>query len=80
MCDKIYVNVNADYLSNGKVRPKNIAFDSGESYSIDKVLGARFAPSSKVYGSSGMRYTVFISGILMYLFEEQPGRWFVEGA
>lgn len=79
MLNKIYVDVNADYCKDGKVRPRNISFTGGENYSIDKILGARYAHSEKADGSEGMRYTVYISGILMYLFEEAPGRWFIEG-
>ena len=74
---KQYVKVNADHNPDGSCRPNSITFEAGETYHIDRVRYVCRAASTKV-GGNGLRYTVVISGIETFLFDEQNGKWFVE--
>jgi len=78
MRKKIYVRVNADHLPNGTARPNSITFENGRTYEIDRVIYACRAASTRV-GGTGMRYTVRILGQETFLFDEENGKWFVEG-
>jgi hypothetical protein len=73
---KIYVGVTAEYDVDGNVRPVLIKWEDGRTFSIDKVLDVRQAPSLKG-GGLGMRYTCRIFGRQYYLFNEL-GRWYLE--
>ena len=74
---KVYVQVNADHLTDGTARPRKITFENGEVYEIDKISACRRAASMKV-GGTGIRYTVVICGEETYLYDEENGKWFVE--
>ena len=76
--EKVYVEVNADHMPDGSCRPRRITFTNGERYEIDRVRQACRAASTKV-GGTGVRYTVIIRGCETFLFDEENGRWFVEG-
>lgn len=76
--EKIYVKVNADHNSDGSCRPKTITFENGEKYEIDRVRYACRAASTKV-GGTGIRYTIVVCGTETFLFDEENGKWFVEG-
>ena len=78
MRKKIYVQVNADHLPSGAARPNSITFENGRTYRIDRVLHACRAASTRV-GGTGVRYTVRILGQETFLFDEENGKWFVEG-
>lgn len=75
---KVYVTVNADHLPSGAARPNKITFEDGRSYPIDRVLSVCRAASTRV-GGTGVRYTVRIRGCETFLFDEENGKWFVEG-
>lgn len=75
---KVYVWVNVDHLEDGTARPRRIKFENGEVYEIDRVKYCCRAASTKV-GGTGLRYTVMICGQETYLFDEENGKWFVEG-
>ena len=53
-------------------------FENGEVYEIDRVKYCCRAASTKV-GGTGLRYTVLICGTETFLFDEENGKWFVEG-
>ena len=82
---KVYVAVKADFNEDGLMLPREITWEDGEKYKIDRVTDIRQAPAIKA-GGQGDRYTVMISGHQSYLFFERSanltgnniGRWFVE--
>ena len=74
----VYVEVRARHLIDGTCRPESIKFENDEVYEIDRVQHCCRAASTKV-GGTGLRYTVMICGQETYLFDEENGKWFVEG-
>lgn len=75
---KVYVEVRARHLTDGTCRPESIKFENDEVFEIDRVKYCCRAASTKV-GGTGLRYTVMICGKETYLFDEENGKWFVEG-
>ena len=82
---KVYLAVIASFSEDGKLDPKQLRWEDGGEYLIDKVLDVRPAAALKA-GGQGDRYTVQINGHPSYLFFERSpnisgtnlGRWFVE--
>lgn len=82
---KVYVAVNADFREDGIMLPREITWEDGRKYGIDRVTDIRQAAAMKG-GGQGDRYTVMIGGHQSYLFFERStaiagnniGRWFVE--
>ena len=82
---KVYVAVKADFNEDGIMLPREITWEDGTKYAIDRVLDIRQAAAMKA-GGQGDRYTVRINGKQSYLFFERStnqagnnlGRWFVE--
>ena len=82
---KVYVDVNTDIRSDGVMVPREITWEDGHKYEIDRVTDIRQAAALKA-GGQGDRYTVMIGGHQSYLFFERSpeltgnniGRWFVE--
>ena len=82
---KVYVAVKADFRDDGVMLPREITWEDGKRYSIDRVVDIRQAAARKA-GGQGDRYTVVIDGKRTYLFFERSaditgnniGRWFVE--
>ena len=82
---KVYVAVKADFNEDGILLPREITWEDGTKYAIDRVLDIRQAAAMKA-GGQGDRYTVRINGSQSYLFFERStnqtgnnlGRWFVE--
>ena len=82
---KVYVAVKADFNEEGIMLPREITWEDGTKYAIDRVLDIRQAAAMKA-GGQGDRYTVRINGSQSYLFFERStnqtgnnlGRWFVE--
>ncbi|MHB8062705.1 MAG: hypothetical protein ACYDG2_08750 [Ruminiclostridium sp.] len=74
---KVFVEVVANFYSDGTLTPKLIIWEDGRKYEINKVLEVKKAASLKV-GGQGIRYKCRISGKDTCLFLED-GRWFVEG-
>lgn len=75
---KIYVDVIASFSKEGVLRPREIIWEDGRKYEIDKVVDARLAASLKA-GGVGIRYTCKIQGRDKYIFYETNNKWFVEG-
>lgn len=73
---KVYVTVELLVNPDGSMRPRQMIWENGTAYSIDRILHVTPAASLKV-GGRGIRYTVIISGKQRHLFCED-GRWFVE--
>lgn len=82
---KVYVAVKADFRDDGVMLPREITWEDGRKYQIDRVLDIRQASAMKA-GGQGDRYTILIQGQKSYLFFERAsnqtgnniGRWFVE--
>lgn len=77
MARKVYVEVVAEFNTDGTIIPLSIRWVDGARYKIDRVLDVRRAASLKA-GGIGLRYTVRIQGKVTWLYFEAP-RWFVEG-
>lgn len=82
---KVYVDVTAQFNSDGVMIPLDITWEDGEVFEIDRVTDIRQAPAMKA-GGQGDRYTIWVHGRQSYLFFERSpaltgnviGRWFVE--
>lgn len=83
---KVYVEVTASFRPAGVILPREIVWEDGRHYDIDRVSDIRQSASAKV-GGQGDRYTIIVNGKPKYLFFERNasitgnniGRWFVEG-
>ena len=82
---KVYVAVKTDFTEDGIMLPREITWEDGEKYTVDRVLDIRQAAAMKA-GGQGDRYTIMGRGCQSYLFFERSanltgnniGRWFVE--
>ncbi len=82
---KVYVAVQVAFREDGIMLPREITWEDGAKYEIDRVTEIRQAPAMKA-GGQGDRYTVWIGKKQSYLFFERSsnltgnniGRWFVE--
>lgn len=82
---KVYVQVNADFNTDGVMFPRELIWEDGEKYTIDRVVDICQAAAMKA-GGQGDRYTIEVRGHKSYLFFERNaslignniGRWFVE--
>lgn len=83
---KVYVGANVCFRDDGVMLPREIIWEDGERFEIDRVAQITPAASLKV-GGQGDRYTIYVNGAQRYLFFERNaslngnniGRWFVEG-
>ena len=73
---KVYVAVNEDRDTSGKITPKSMVWEDGIRYEIDEVLDIRRAASLKG-GGVGLRYEVRIGNSVTYMWLEDKA-WFVE--
>ena len=84
---KVYVEVVASFREDGLLLPREIVWEDGRRYKIDRVSAMQPCASMKV-GGQGDRYTIWLNGQQRYLFFERNaslrgnhfGRWFVEAA
>ncbi len=82
---KVYVPVDVEFRADGIMLPREIIWEDGTKYEIDRVTDIRQAAALKA-GGQGDRYTIMINGHQCYLFFERSpqqtgnciGRWFVE--
>lgn len=73
---KRYVSVITEFKPDGEIIPKEVIWQDGRKFEIDRILDVRPSASLKV-GGAGIRYTCRIQNIATYLFLEE-NRWFVE--
>ncbi|MDJ1651824.1 MULTISPECIES: outer dense fiber protein 1 [Gordonibacter] len=73
---KRYVEVEAEFLSDGVIVPRAVMWHDGRRFPVRAVLGMRRCASLKV-GGEGVRYDVLVGHARTFLFHEGP-RWFVE--
>ena len=84
---KVYVEVVASFREDGLLLPREIVWEEGRIYKLDRVSAMQPGASMKV-GGQGDRYTIWLNGQQRYLFFERNaslrgnhfGRWFVEAA
>lgn len=82
---KVYVEVVAAFREDGLMLPREIIWEDGSRFEIDRVSAVTPAASMKV-GGQGDRYTIWLHGQQRYLFFERSaairgnniGRWFIE--
>lgn len=82
---KVYVAVKVDFREDGTMLPRQIQWEDGELFTIDRVTHICQAAALKA-GGQGDRYTIWTQGHETYLFFERSpeltgnniGRWFVE--
>ena len=73
---KVYVNVVAEFTSDGRLIPYRIEWTDGRKYMIDRVIGCQRMASRKA-GGAGICYTCRILNREIRLFYEENGLWFV---
>ena len=73
---KAYVEVVADFSSDGRMKPLRLVWEDGRKYDIDQILRVDRCASLKA-GGAGIRYVCRILGQRVELFYEENGFWFV---
>ena len=63
---KIYIDVLAEFTKDGILRPKEIIWEDGRHFEVDKILDTRRVASLKA-GGVGIRYTCRIKGLDKYI-------------
>ena len=76
MSRKVYVEVAAVFSPEGQILPRQIRWEDGTLFTVDRVVDIRRAAALKA-GGCGVRYTIRIGGRQTYLFLDED-RWFVE--
>ena len=76
MSRRVYVEVAAVFTPEGQVMPRQIRWEDGTLFTVDRVVDIRHSAATKA-GGCGLRYTVRIRGKQTYLFLDND-RWFVE--
>ena len=82
---KVYVQVKVDFREDGVMLPREIIWEDGVTYEIDRVLQITQAAAMRA-GGQGDRYKIRVRGKESYLYFERSanltgnniGRWFVE--
>lgn len=74
---KAYVEVQADFSTEGKLTPLMIIWEDGRRYRIDRIIRMDRRASLKA-GGAGIRYLCMVGGRQISLFYEENGLWFVE--
>lgn len=82
---KVYVKVVVTFTEDGTMLPKELFWEDGKKYLIDRVTDIRQSAAMKA-GGQGDRYTITVNGRQSYLFFERNasltgnniGRWFAE--
>lgn len=78
MVRKVFVDVYVLVDKDGKRRPLRIQWEDGTVYVVERLLNRCKAKSRNV-GGGEIRYTVQINGIETFIYEDDEGKWFVEG-
>ena len=67
---KVYVSVRAEFDEDGIMLPRELTWEDGEKFEIDRILDIRQAPALKA-GGQGDRYTIMVHGVQSYLNKEE---------
>lgn len=73
---KAYVEVIADFSSDGRMKPLRLIWEDGRKYDVDRILRVDRCASLKA-GGAGIRYVCRILGQRVELYYEENGFWFV---
>ena len=73
---KAYVEVIADFSSDGRMKPLRLIWEDGRKYDIDRILRVDRCASRRA-GGAGIRYVCRILGQRVELYSEENGFWFV---
>lgn len=71
---KVYVNVTAEFMADGRLLPKSFIWKDDHLYEIQRVTDVRRAANLK----AEMRYTCIVDGRESHLFYENNNMWFME--
>ena len=82
---KAYVTVHVEFSKEGPMLPREIVWEDGQKFEVDRVIDIRPSYAAKA-GGQGDRYTIQINGQRTYLYFERStnltgniiGKWFVE--
>ncbi len=74
---KVYVDVTAEFSSDGILRPLSIVWEDGRRYGIDRVKKIERQASRRA-GGCGIMYTCMVGGREIHLYYEENYRWFLE--
>lgn len=77
--NKIYVDVVAVFSKNGQLMSKQIVWEDGRTYAIDRIKDVRRQASTKARGV-GERYLCVVKGKEVSLYYEDNNMWFMERA
>lgn len=78
--NKVYVEVNENRLTDGRLIPLSFIWEDGLRYRIDKIYDICNAASLKA-GGVGLRYTIRVKDTVRYMFLEEDAdnmKWFIE--
>lgn len=75
---KVFVDVYVLVDKDGKRRPLRIQWEDGTVYTVERLINRCHAKSLRV-GGGEIRYTVQINGRETFIYEDNHGKWFVEG-
>lgn len=78
MVRKVFVDVYVLVDKDGKRRPLRIQWEDGTVYIVERLLNRCKVKSLNV-GGGEIRYTVQINGKETFIYEDNHGKWFVEG-
>ena len=73
---KAYVEVIADFSSDGRMKPLRLIWEDGRKYDIDRILRVDRCASRRA-GGAGIRYVCRILGQRVELYYEENGFLFV---
>ena len=71
---KVYVAVKTDFAADGTMLPREITWEDGQRFEIDRILDIRQAAAMKA-GGQGDRYTVRIRGQKASCFLREAQTW-----
>lgn len=82
---KVYVTVSVEFRKDGQMMPRQLVWEDGQKFDIDRVTAVTPAPALRA-GGQGDRYTIMVGGRERYIWFERSaeisganlGRWFVE--
>ncbi len=75
--NKVYIDVIAEFTTDGRLIPKSFTWEGEGTFEIQKVTDVRRAASLKA-GGAGMRYTCIVEGRKCHLYYEDNNMWFME--
>ncbi len=76
---KVYVDVVLAVSRTGEIRPRQIRYEDGTLYHVDRIVSVLQRSYNENVGGFGTKYTAIVRGQQCHLFHEKDsGKWFVE--